>query len=140
MIVGHSRPPLFGVAGRRPLRYGGTALGLAAIGLFGVTAFVVGQRRREIGVRLALGAERRDVVRMLVRDSLRPVVIGLACGLLVALWAGRLLQGALYGLSGRDPIAMFASVAVLLASAMAAAYLPSRRAARVDPAIVLRAQ
>lgn len=119
---------------------GATAIGLAAIGLFGVTAFVAGQRRQEVGVRIALGAGRGDVVRLLVRDSLRPVVMGLSCGLLLALWAGQVLQGALYGLSGRDPMAMMAGVAVLLTSAIAAAYLPARRAARVDPAAVLRAQ
>jgi putative ABC transport system permease protein len=119
---------------------GGIALALAMTGLFGVTAFVAGQRRREIGVRLTLGAERRDVVRLLVKDSLRPVAIGVSCGLVLAFWAGRILQDSLYGLSGHDPLAMVLSATTLLASAVVAAYLPARRAAAVDPAITLRAQ
>lgn len=117
---------------------GGTALVLAMIGLFGVTAFVAGQRRYEVSVRIALGAEHRDVVRLLLGDSLRPVVIGLSCGLLLALWAGQVMQDALYGVSGRDPIAMIAGATVLLGSATTAAWLPARRAARVDPAQMLR--
>jgi predicted permease len=114
------------------------ALGLATIGLFGVAAFVAGQRRREVGIRMALGARPQDVVRLLIRDSLQPVVIGLATGVVVALWVGRWLRGAMYGLGARDPFALAAGVVVLLAAALAATYWPARRAARVDPAIVLR--
>jgi ABC-type antimicrobial peptide transport system permease subunit len=91
-------------------------------------------------VRIALGAGRSDIARMLVGDSLRPVVIGLAAGMVLALWIGRSLQSALYGLSGWDPIAIGASIAFLLLVAATAAWLPARRAARVDPAVELRTQ
>jgi predicted permease len=115
-----------------------TALGLATIGLFGVTAFVVGQRQHEVGVRVALGARREDILRMLLREGMRPVFVGLAGGLLLAFVAGRLVQRGLYGVSGHDPIAIAAAVLVLLASASAAILIPARRAATVDPVRMLR--
>lgn len=116
------------------------ALGLAIVGLFGVTAFVVRQREHEVGVRMTLGAQGRDILRLLLRDGLRPVVIGLAVGLVLALMAGRLVQAALYGISGHDPIAIVTAVFVLLASAAAAILIPARRAAKIDPARMLREQ
>ncbi|HVW03445.1 MAG TPA: FtsX-like permease family protein, partial [Vicinamibacterales bacterium] len=116
------------------------ALGLAVVGLFGVTAFVVRQREHEVGVRMTLGAQSRDILRLLLHDGLRPVVIGLVAGLVLAFIAGRLVQRALYGVSGHDPIAIIAAVVVLLAAAVAAIFIPARRAAKIDPARMLREQ
>jgi ABC-type antimicrobial peptide transport system permease subunit len=117
---------------------GGLALLLSVLGLAGVTAFVVGQRTHEIGVRMAIGATARDVVRGVLRDGLRPVVAGLAIGLVIALLSSHLIAGVLYGVSARDPIAVASAVVVLLATATVAVIVPARRAARVDPAVVLR--
>ena len=108
------------------------------IGLLGVTTFVVGQRRHEVSVRLALRASRSDVVGLLLRDSLRPVVFGLSAGLVLALLIGHVIRGAHYGISGHDPLAIVAAVAVLLGSAIIAVLVPARRGASVDPPQVLR--
>jgi hypothetical protein len=114
------------------------ALGLAVVGLFGVTAFVVGARRREIGIRIALGAHATDVTRLLVRQSMQAVIVGLGCGLAVALYAGPIAAGLFYGVSPRDPIALTAAACVLLGAALAAVIAPTLRAARADPAAALR--
>ena len=118
--------------------FGGSAVTLAVLGLVGVTAFVAAGRRHEVSVRIALGATEGDVVRLLVRDSLRPVFVGLTCGLVVALLGGHAIRGILYGISGRDPVSIAAAVAILLLSALAAALGPARSAARVDPARMLK--
>jgi ABC-type antimicrobial peptide transport system permease subunit len=115
-----------------------TALGLAVIGLFGVTAFLAGQRRRELGVRLALGADRRDLVHLLVKDSLQPVVVGLAFGLVPAFWAGQILRRTVFGVYAGDPLAAAAGIVVLVGAAALAAWLPARRASRLDPVETLR--
>jgi len=117
---------------------GGLALGLAVIGIFGVTACAVHHRVPEIGIRMAIGATTPDILRLLVRDAMTPVAIGLAGGLAVALVDGQFFSAVLYGVSPRDPIALGAAVAVLMASAGVAVIMPARRAARVDPASVLR--
>ncbi len=131
---------------RQPLRIitiaaaslGALALVLAVIGIAGVTAFGVQQREGEIGVRLAVGARVPDVVRLMLRDSLRPVGIGLLVGLLVALGAGSALRSLLFGISSRDPVAIGVSVALLVVAAAISAAIPARRAARIDAADVLR--
>ena len=117
---------------------GTIALGLAIIGIAGLTAFTVEQRTAEIGVRLAIGASAPAVVRLMLRDSLRPVATGLLVGLLVAIGAGNVLTAVLYGISPRDPLSILAAVAILLAATALAAAVPTRRAARIDPAVVLR--
>ena len=114
------------------------AVMLAGIGLYGVTGAVVGQRTREIGLRIALGAERRDVMRLLMRESLRPVLVGLAAGVALALLGGRAIAGALYGVPPYDPLAFGLAVTILLVSATAAVFVPTRAASNVDPAFVLR--
>jgi predicted permease len=114
------------------------ALALAIIGIYGVTSFVTGQRTREIGVRLAIGASRSAILRLLLRDSLKPVAIGISAGAVIALLAGQTLAGMLYGVGGRDPLAFGAAVSLLIVSAVIAVWIPARRAARVDPALVLR--
>ena len=118
---------------------GAMALSLAVIGLFGVTSLLVGQRTREIGVRMAIGATIADVRRQMLRDSLRPVAIGLTIGLALALASGQFLAVALYGVSGRDPLAIAAAVSVLGIAAFAAVAIPVQRVAQIDPARTLRA-
>ena len=115
-----------------------TAIVLCVIGLYGLTASVVGQRTREMGVRIAMGAEPGDLLRLLMWDSLRPVVLGLAAGAGAALLASRVVAGILYGVSPQDPIAFAGAAAILLAAATLAVLVPTRRAAAVDAAFVLR--
>ena len=117
---------------------GATALGLAVIGLFGVTAFIVEQRAHEVSVRRAMGATGAQIMALLFRDSLNPVAIGLVCGLLASLLGGRVMQATLYGVSSRDPIAIAAAVGILLLAAIAAVLMPARRAGRVSPAHLLK--
>ena len=116
------------------------ALGLATVGMFGVFAYAVRQRTREIGVRLALGAQPREVVRLVLATSARAVTGGLAAGILGALAASQLLRSSLYGISPIDPLTYGGVSLVLAASALAASYLPARLAARVDPASALRSE
>ena len=118
--------------------FGLIALLLSAIGIFGVLSYHVGQRTREIGVRVALGASRREVVGMVVRRALRLVGVGLAAGLVLALGAGQLLRTQLIGVGPRDPLTFLAIALLLGLVALAAAWLPARRAARVDPTVALR--
>ncbi len=119
--------------------FAGAALLLAAIGLYGIVAFGVTERTREIGLRLALGADRGSVLRMIVWDGLRVVLAGLAIGLLGALALNRVVESFLFQTPPTDPL-VYVSVACILAAAGAlASYVPARRAARVDPAISLRA-
>ena len=116
------------------------ALVLSALGIYGVTAYGVTQRTREIGVRIAIGAQRRDVLRMVMAGALRTAGIGVAIGLAVALAGARVLESQLYGVSTRDPLT-FAGIALLLALvALLAAFLPARRAAAVDPMTALRSE
>ena len=93
---------------------------------------------REIGIRMTLGATMAGVIRQLVSESMRPVMAGLACGLAAALAGSRVLSAGLYGVSARDPLAVAVSVAILTATAAIAVIVPASRAARVDPATVLR--
>ncbi len=119
---------------------GGVALLLAAIGLYGVTAFAVASRSREIGIRMALGANPGSVVRLMLGLGLRLVAIGGAIGLTVAIGAAQLVSGLLFGLSPLDPTAYLATVGVLAAVALVATYVPARRAAAVDPLLALRSE
>ena len=114
------------------------ALLLACVGLYGVIAYSVAQRTTEIGVRVALGATPSSVMRDIVRDTLVLAATGVAIGIPAALAAGGLLVSFLYGLTPRDPVTFAGAAATLLGSALIAAALPARRAARVDPALALR--
>ncbi|MDQ3950800.1 MAG: ABC transporter permease, partial [Gemmatimonadota bacterium] len=113
---------------------------LAAVGIYGVVAYGVVQRRHEIGVRIALGAQRRDVIGLVVGRALRPVGVGVVIGLAAAGAETRVAQGMLYGVSPGDPATYATVAALLVAVAAAAAYTPGRRAARADPVEALRAE
>ena len=115
-----------------------TGLVLAALGIYSVIAWLVTQRTREIGVRMALGASKRDVVRMMSLHGLKPVVIGLTIGFAGAIGATRLLQNQLFEVGPRDPITLIATAALLLVVAAAAAALPAWRATTIDPSAALR--
>ena len=118
--------------------FGGIAILLAAVGLYGVLAFIVAQRRREIGVRMALGASPHDVTADVMGQGLRLAAVGVILGIALALAATRLLTTLLYGTSPTD-VATFASVATLLiAVAAGASALPALHASRVDPLVALR--
>ncbi len=119
--------------------FGLLGLALAAVGIYGVLSFHVGQRTQEIGVRLALGAAAGDVVGMVLRQGLRLVAVGMAVGLAAALAATRLLTSLLHGVSATDPATFLAVPALLTAVALLASWLPARRAARVNPMTALRA-
>jgi len=118
--------------------FAAAALLLASIGLYGVVAFSVAQRTREIGVRMALGARSADVQRMVVRSGARLVGLGLLIGGPVALLLARLLRGVLYSVQAGDPVTFLGTVLVLASVALLASWLPARRAARLDPMVVLR--
>jgi predicted permease len=122
------------------LLFGGLALGLAAIGVYGVLAYSVGQRTPEIGVRMALGARTIDVLGMVVGGGMRLVVIGIALGGLSSLLLTRALGSLLFEVSTTDPLAFVTALAVLGAVALLACYLPARRATRIDPVSALRAE
>jgi len=118
--------------------FAGLALLLAAIGLYSVLAYSVRRRVREIGVRMALGAQRMDVIRMILGQGVRLTLIGVVIGVAVALVLTRLMASQLFQVSATDPLT-FGGVAVMLVLvAMAACYIPARRAAKVDPMVALR--
>jgi putative ABC transport system permease protein len=117
---------------------GGFGLALTLVGIFSMTAYVVARRTREIGIRMAFGAAPRDVVRQVVRDTMWPVLIGLSVGLGAAFYATRLVATFLFQTTPHDPGTFLGVVAVVSAGAVLAAWLPARRAARVEPVIALR--
>jgi predicted permease len=120
--------------------FGAVALALAVIGIYGVTAYSVAQRTREMGIRLALGAAPAAVRQLVVREGVRLALTGLAAGLVLALIGTRALRGQLYGVRSTDPATYLGLSALLLIVVVLATYLPARRATRVDPAITLRAE
>jgi putative ABC transport system permease protein len=116
------------------------AMLLAAAGLYGVLSYAVSRRRAEIGVRMALGASGAEVRRLVLRDGMRPALLGVAAGLPAAALASRLLKSLLFDVGAVDPLTFGAAPAVLLAVAALASYIPAARAARVDPNITLRSE
>jgi putative ABC transport system permease protein len=120
------------------LAFGGIAVLLAAIGLYGLVSFIVAGRTREVGIRLAVGAQPRQIVTMFLRRGLAPVAAGCAIGVVAVLAGGRLLSSVLYGVTARDPVAIVGAVLGFMLVAMTAALIPARRAAESDPAAALR--
>jgi ABC-type antimicrobial peptide transport system permease subunit len=118
--------------------FGGLAVLLACIGLFGLMSYNVARRTNEIGIRMALGAQRVDVARMVIGESLLLVGIGIALGLAAALAAGHLVTTVLFGLAPTDAVTIAAAIALMIVVASLAGYVPARRASRVDPLVALR--
>jgi predicted permease len=118
--------------------FGGLALLLAGIGLYGVTSYAVSRRRAEIGVRMALGAQASRVVRMVLGRALHLVALGIVIGSAASLWMARFVGSLLFGLETNDPVTLIGAAGALLAVGLLAAGLPARRASRIDPAQVLR--
>jgi predicted permease len=118
--------------------FGGVALFLAVIGLYGVNAYTVARRTREIGIRMAIGADAPSMLRMILGEGLRITAVAVGLGLLLALGIGQVLTGFLYEVRGIEPVVLLVAAAVLTAVALAACYIPARRASLVDPMIALR--
>jgi ABC-type antimicrobial peptide transport system permease subunit len=116
---------------------GSLALLLALTGVYGMVSYVVSRRVREIGIRIALGAEGHDVTALIVRQALRPVATGVVIGTACCAAISSILSSVLYGISPRDPVSFLLVPGFLLATAMLASYLPARRAAKVDPMVAL---
>jgi predicted permease len=114
------------------------ALFLASLGIFGVVGYSVERRRQELGIRMALGAARQDLLRMVLRQGMTPVIAGLGAGVVGALLAGRLISSLLFDISANDPVTLATVVLVVAAVALVACFVPARRAMRVDPIVALR--
>jgi putative ABC transport system permease protein len=118
--------------------FAGMGVSLAAIGIYGVIVFLVAQRAHEIGVRMALGAQRADILILVMEEGLKLVVVGSAIGLFATVFATRLLSSLLFGVTPEDPITLSVVTALLVLVALAACWIPARRATRVDPMVALR--
>jgi putative ABC transport system permease protein len=120
------------------LLFGAIALVLTAVGIYGVISYGVAQRTHEIGIRLALGADQRKVLSLIVSEAMKPALLGAALGLCAAFGLTRLLTRLLYNVKPTDPLVFAAVLLLLIGVALLASYLPARRATRVDPVIALR--
>jgi ABC-type antimicrobial peptide transport system permease subunit len=120
--------------------FGLLALVLASVGLYGITSYQVARRTSEIGLRMALGADRRNVVRMVMRGAFFQAGLGLAIGVPVAILGARYMADQLYGVRTYDPLSLLIAVLVLLVSATVAGFIPARRAANIDPMTALRTE
>jgi ABC-type antimicrobial peptide transport system permease subunit len=116
------------------------ALALSCIGIYGVISYLVGERTREIGVRMALGAQRGDVLRLILRQGATMALVGVALGIGLALGLTRLISAQLFGVTAHDPLTFAAVGLVLIVVALVACWLPARRAASVDPIVALHAE
>jgi ABC-type antimicrobial peptide transport system permease subunit len=128
---------LAGLASTLATALGALALTLAAVGVYDVVAYAVGRRTREIGIRIALGANAQSVVALMLKRSMRPVAVGAVVGIAAAVGVSQVLSSVLFGVSPVDPLALFGAAAVVGGVALAAGTLPARRAARVDPSRTL---
>jgi putative ABC transport system permease protein len=117
--------------------FGGLALFLAVVGIYGVKAYAVAQRTREIGIRMALGASPRNAVWMILREGLILILAGATLGLLLSAVVARFLSSMIYGVSALDPLVYSFATLVLASAALLAAYLPARRASKINPIVAL---
>ena len=120
--------------------FGGLALLLACLGLYGLMAYAVARRAGEIGIRMALGARRDHILWLVLRETLWLTLAGIATGLPLALWAARYTQSLLFGIKSADPLTIAATIALLIGVAALAGYIPARRALHVDPMAALRCE
>ena len=120
--------------------FAAAALVLAAVGVYGVVAYGVSQRTHEIGVRMALGAERRAILGLVLKEGMAMAIVGVGAGLLGAFALARLLQGMLFGIGAADPLTYAATAAVMSGVALVATWVPARRATRVEPTAALRCE
>jgi putative ABC transport system permease protein len=118
--------------------FGALALALASIGLYGAMSYTVARRTRELGIRVALGAEKKDILQMVLRETAVQVALGVAIGVLMAIPATRLIASMLFGVKTADPTTISFAILGMFAIALLAGYLPARRATRVDPMVALR--
>ena len=125
---------------RLTMLFGLLALVLASVGLYGITSYAVARRTSEIGLRMALGADRSNVVRMVLRGAFVQVGIGLALGIPIALAGGRFMADQLYGVRAYDPLSIAIAVVVLSSAAALAGFIPARRAASIEPMEALRTE
>jgi putative ABC transport system permease protein len=120
--------------------FAGLALLLSAIGIYAVLAYMVSQRKRELGIRMALGAQRWQILRLVLRNGMGLTLVGVACGIAASLALTRLLAGLLFDIRATDPLAFSAAAFLLVVTALLACYVPARKASRLDPIIVLRSE
>ena len=126
------------IAIRRPVTTVMVFVALALIGIFGVVSHLVSQRRTEIGIRMALGAQKREVLFLVLRQGVALMILGLALGTVAALVLTGLLRGLLYGVTSTDPLSFAVALLVLTAVGLLACYFPARRASRIEPVVALR--
>ncbi len=120
--------------------FGGLALGLAVVGVYGVQAYAVARRTREIGIRMALGANAADVLRLILREGALMLTAGVVLGLALSIATGKIVSGLLYEVSALDPVAFTIAPIVLAAAAFVACWLPARRATRISSLAALRTE
>jgi ABC-type antimicrobial peptide transport system permease subunit len=120
--------------------FGGIALLLAVLGVYGVKSYVVSRRTREFGIRIAIGAPPRALLWQVLREGGRITTVGIGIGLLLALGAGQLLHGIMYGVNRVEPVVLVTAPLILLAASLLASYIPALRATRVDPTVALRSE
>jgi len=118
--------------------FGVLALTLASVGLYGVLAYSVGQRQQEIGIRMALGANTSQILKLIIGQGATLMIIGVVCGLLIAFIATRAITSMLFGISAADPTVYFTVSLILIGTAFVACYIPARHATKVDPLVALR--
>ncbi len=118
--------------------FAGLALLLASVGIYGVTSYGIAQRHVEIGLRMALGADRGQVLGMLIRSGMATIAIGLGLGLAMALFLTRLMSGLLFSVQASDPLALGGAAVLLMAAALLAIFVPAQRATKVNPMVALR--